>query len=221
MIKDFPMPAVHNAGWPFIAAFFALTAFLGLLWAPLGWIGLFLSGWCIYFFRDPNRIVPEKAGIVVAPADGIVSKISSCALPKELEMGEGERLKISIFLNVFDVHVTRMPAAGRVKKIFYFPGLFLNASLDKSSELNERYATALDLDEGGDLVVVQIAGLIARRIKNDLVENMKINRGDRFGIIRFGSRVDIYLPEDYEVSILEGQRMIGGETIVGQLKNKI
>jgi phosphatidylserine decarboxylase len=191
-----------------------VSSILGLLWWPLGFIGLLLSGWCVYFFRDPERVVPVRPGVIVAPADGMIANIGPAPLPKELEMGDQVRTRISIFLNIFDVHVTRMPAKGKVSKIFYFPGLFLNASLDKASELNERYATALDIGEGENLVVVQIAGLIARRIKNDLLENMSVDQGERFGIIRFGSRVDVYLPQGMDALVLEGQRTIGGETVI-------
>jgi phosphatidylserine decarboxylase len=212
-MKDFRIP-IHPAGWPIIAAFFAVSSILGLLWWPLGFIGLLLSGWCVYFFRDPERVVPVRPGVIVAPADGMIANIGPAPLPKELEMGDQVRTRISIFLNIFDVHVTRMPAKGKVSKIFYFPGLFLNASLDKASELNERYATALDIGEGENLVVVQIAGLIARRIKNDLLENMSVDQGERFGIIRFGSRVDVYLPQGMDALVLEGQRTIGGETVI-------
>ncbi len=212
-MKDVRIP-VHSAGWPFIAGFFGISAILGLLYAPLGFFGLVLSSWCLYFFRDPERVTPMRPNLIIAPADGIISKIEQVPLPKELEIGDEMRTRVSIFLNVFDVHVTRMPAKGTVKKIFYFPGLFLNASLDKASDLNERYATSLEMEDGTDLVVVQIAGLIARRIKNDLSENAQVERGERFGIIRFGSRVDIYLPKDVEPIVLEGQRMIGGETVI-------
>ncbi len=212
-MKDFRIP-VHPEGWPFIAGFLAVSALFGIFWPSLGLFGLALSSWCIYFFRDPDRFTPARPGLIVAPADGIVAKIEQVPLPKELEIGDEVRTRVSIYLNVFDVHVTRMPAAGAVKKIFYFPGLFLRASLDKASELNERYATSLELEDGSDLVVVQIAGLIARRIKNELAEGKTVERGARFGIIRFGSRVDLYLPKDVEPLVLEGQRMIGGETVI-------
>ena len=212
-MKDFRIP-VHPEGWPFIAGALGISALLSLLWSPLGFLGLIISAWCIYFFRDPDRFTPLRPGLIVSPADGIVAKIEQAPLPKELEIGDEMRTRVSIYLNVFDVHVTRMPASGVVKKIFYFPGLFLRASLDKASELNERYATSLELQDGSDLVVVQIAGLIARRIKNELAPDMSVERGARFGIIRFGSRVDLYLPKGMEPLVLQGQRMIGGETVI-------
>jgi len=185
------------------------------LW--LTFIGLLLGLFCFYFFRDPARVAPSRPGVILAPADGRVISITSNAPPAELGLGANSRWRVSIFLSVLNVHVNRVPATGTVARIAYRHGAFLNASLDKSSEANERNAIALRLPDGQELVVVQIAGLIARRIICSLREGDSVHGGDRMGIIRFGSRTDLYLPEGVQPLVCEGQIMIGGETVVAEL----
>lgn len=210
---------IHPAGWVFIGAFAFGSLFLGMFWEPLLWIGLVLTAWCVYFFRDPPRVTPTRDGLIVSPADGIVSKIAKVIPPPELDIGMMERTRISIFLNVFDVHVNRIPAAGRIMKLHYYKGLFVNASLDKASDDNERQLVKLMTEEGKDMGFVQIAGLVARRIVCDLKEGQTVTAGERFGIIRFGSRVDVYLPEGVASLVIEGQRMTGGETVLADMKS--
>jgi len=208
---------IHRAGWPFIAAFAVVTAVLAIVWHPLGWVGLIATAWCIYFFRDPSRMVPERAGLIVSPADGRVSMITSAAPPPELGMGPAPMLRISIFLNVFNVHVNRVPAGGLVTAAVYHPGQFLNASLDKASDLNERMAVRLKLPDGREMAFVQIAGLVARRIVWTIAEGQMVQTGARYGLIRFGSRMDIYLPPEIMPLVVVGQTAIGGETVLADL----
>ena len=171
------------------------TIILSILSDFLGWMGIFLSIWCVYFFRDPERVIPKKDNVLVAPADGRILSISTELAPKNLsENKERKMKKISIFMNVFNVHVNRIPVSGRVIWLKYIPGAFLNASLDKASEKNERMISKIEIKKDVFVYVVQIAGLVARRIKCELEENQTVNIGDRFGIIRFGSRVDLYIP---------------------------
>lgn len=217
-IKSVMVP-IHPAGWMFITIFAVVSLILSILWTPLGWIGLILTGWCVYFFRDPNRITPMREGLIVSPADGIVQKICKCAPPAELDLGASERTRISIFLNVFDVHVNRIPMEGSVSKLHYNPGKFLNAALDKASEENERQSIQITTPDGLKFGVVQIAGLVARRILCDLKDGQSVKTGERFGMIRFGSRVDVYLPPDATPLVIEGQVAIGGETILADLKS--
>ncbi len=216
------IPPINNAGWPFIALFAIVTAFFGIFSGFLFWIGLLLTGFTAYFFRDPVRIVPNGENLIVSPADGVVSKIEECDPPLELDATniDGPVTRISIFLNIFDVHVQRIPANGTIKELVYRPGRFLNASLDKASEHNERSTTLIELKNGHMIGVVQIAGLIARRIINTLKEELDVKKGERYGLIRFGSRVDIYLPKGISPLVIEGQRMIGGETILANFKSK-
>lgn len=218
---DFLLPyiffPIHREGRPFIAGFAVATLLLFLLWTPLGWIGLGLTIWCALFFRDPERVVPDRAGLMISPADGVVQMIAPVPPPPELEMGTEPLTRISVFMSVFDVHVNRSPIAGRVLKIAYRPGLFLNATLDKASEDNERLSLRLDIGEGRELAVVQIAGLIARRIKWFVNEGQEIKGGERFGLIRFGSRVDVYLPNGVAPLVCIGQRAVAGETILADL----
>jgi phosphatidylserine decarboxylase len=210
---------IHKEGYPFIALF-AIGAFiLGLIWEPLGWIGVVLTLWCIYFFRDPERIVPEGDNAVIAPADGVLQQITRAAPPEELEMGASELTRLSIFMNVFNVHVNRMPVNGTVTGMHYFPGAFLNASLDKASEENERQALKITTADGQDIAMVQIAGLVARRIVTYAEKGDKAEAGHRFGIIRFGSRVDVYLPEGVNPLVAEGQTILAGETILAELNS--
>jgi phosphatidylserine decarboxylase len=209
---------IHPDGWRFIAIFAVVTLALFWLARPLGWLGLIATVWCIYFFRDPWRVTPTRDGLVVAPADGRVVSIGPAVPPPELEMGSAPMLRIGIFLNIFDVHVNRMPMAGRVRKRIHHAGKFLNASLDKASELNERMAIRLGTTAGPDIAVVQIAGLVARRIVCTIGEGQEVGAGERFGLIRFGSRTDTYLPLDWTVLVVEGQRAVGGETMLADTR---
>ena len=208
----------HPAGRPFLLgggiAALAGLAFGGWLFWPATLFCLF----CLYFFRDPARVPPPRPGLVLAPADGHIVSVIQAPPPAELGLGAAPRWRVAIFLSVLDVHVNRVPAAGTVTRIAYHPGKFLNASVDKASEENERNAIAIRLAEGGDLAVVQIAGLIARRILCDLQEGQAVETGARFGIIRFGSRTDVYLPEGVRPLVAEGQTMIGGETVIAELR---
>jgi phosphatidylserine decarboxylase len=205
---------VHPDGWRFIAIAAAVTLVLFWLAPPLGWIGVVLTLWCAYFFRDPWRVTPTREGLVIAPADGLVVAVDRLPPPKELELGEAPMTRIGIFLNVFDVHVNRIPMTGRVVKLAYRPGRFLNASLDKASEDNERMAIRLASSAGADIAVVQVAGLVARRIVCHLIEGQEVFAGQRFGLIRFGSRADVYLPSSWAPLALAGQRVVGGETVI-------
>lgn len=210
------IPPIHPEGRRFALIFFALTAIAFLLWQPLGWIGLALTLWCLWFFRDPERVAPRGSGLVIAPADGVVCQIADVELPNELGRKAGKRARVSIFMNVFDVHVNRAPAAGKITKLVYIPGKFVNASLDKASEHNERQIVAMKTDNGTELVFVQIAGLVARRIVCYLKEGQKVAAGERFGIIRFGSRVDVYLDKGSTPMVAEGMRTVAGETILAE-----
>jgi phosphatidylserine decarboxylase len=209
---------IHSDGWKFVAAFAALTIILFFLWAPLGWIGVIATLWCGYFFRDPRRVVPIRPGLIVSPADGRIVSIVPAAPPAELGLGDTPLTRIAIFLNIFDVHVNRIPIGGRITGLHYRKGLFLNASLDKASEENERMAIRLTTPEGSDIAFVQVAGLIARRIKCFLREGEEVGIGHRFGLIRFGSRVDIYLPQGWTPLVVAGQRVIGGETVLADAR---
>jgi phosphatidylserine decarboxylase len=211
------IPPMHPEGWKFVAAFAVVTAILGSFATSLLWVGLILTAWCAYFFRDPIRMVPARDGLMVSPADGLVQKIVSVIPPEALRLGTKERTRISIFLNVFDVHVNRIPLKGVVTSLKYIPGAFFNASLDKASEENERQYITLAVENGKSIGVVQIAGLVARRILCDLKEGQSVATGERLGIIRFGSRVDIYLPEGAQPLVIVGQRAVGGETILADL----
>jgi len=209
---------INREGYRFVAIFAVITALL-FLFTPdfFGWVGVILTLWCVYFFRDPDRHVPTKEGLIVSPADGVVQLIERAVPPEELGMGSDPLLRISVFLNVFNVHVNRVPLGGTVVKQVYRPGKFLNAALDKASEENERHAVHLRTDDGKDIVFVQIAGLVARRILCHLVDGQEVRTGERFGLIRFGSRTDIYLPEGVEPMVGVGQNMIGGETVIADL----
>lgn len=210
---------LHRAGWLFIALFAGVTFTLMLFSQIGGIIGIVLTGWCIYFFRNPRRVTPLMEGLVISPADGIVTKIEKATPPKELKWEKKSLTRISIFLNVFDVHVNRIPIDGIITKIHYHPGKFFNASLDKASLHNERNSLIIRTSSGQDILVVQIAGLIARRILCEVKTNQQVKAGETYGIIRFGSRVDLYLPEGINPQIVEGQRMIGGETILADLNS--
>ena len=208
---------VHRAGYPFIAGFAAATLVLFLIWAPLGWIGLGLTVWCYYFFRDPPRVTPDRAGLVVSPADGVVSGVGPAAPPEELGLGAQPRIRISVFMDVFNCHVNRAPAGGTVTRIAYRPGKFVNAALDKASADNERNGLVIALDDGREIGVVQIAGLVARRILCEVSEGAALQTGARFGMIRFGSRLDVYLPDGVAPLVAEGQTTVAGETVIADL----
>lgn len=205
---------IHPDGWRFIAGFAVLALILFWIWTPLGWLGLLLTLWCAYFFRDPWRVTPTRPGLVVSPADGTVVAADRAKPPAELALGEAPMTRIGIFLNVLDVHVNRVPLGGHVRKCAYTKGRFLNASLDKASEDNERMAIHIASTEGPDIAVVQIAGLIARRIVCELTEGQEVATGQRFGLIRFGSRADVYLPAQWMPLVVVGQRVTGGETVI-------
>jgi phosphatidylserine decarboxylase len=208
----------HPAGRPFVMS--GLIALLiGLaVGAWLIWLGLLFTLFCLYFFRDPERVTPGRAGVLVAPADGRVVATSLATPPPELGLGTDQRWKVSIFLSVLNVHVNRVPIDGVVTRIAYHHGAFVSAALDKASELNERNALAIRLADGQEIAVVQIAGLIARRILCDVREGDSVITGQRFGIIRFGSRTDLYLPAGIRPLVDIGQTMIGGETVIAELQ---
>lgn len=210
--------SIHRAGWPFIAVFAAVSLLLFTLSSALGAIGLIATAWCVYFFRDPDRLTPTRHGLIISPADGIVSDIFAAAAPGDLGLPQRPLTRISVFMNVFDVHINRAPIDGTVTAIRYRGGKFLNASLDKASEDNERNALRIDTADGTSIVVVQIAGLIARRICSWVREGQPIRVGERIGMIRFGSRVDIYLPDGVPPLVSRGQRCIGGETVIADLR---
>jgi phosphatidylserine decarboxylase len=208
----------HPAGRPFIYGGLGVAVLGGwLLGGWLFWLGLLFTLFCLYFFRDPTRVQPERENLVLAPADGRVVSVMPAVPPEELGLGPAPRWRVAIFLSVLDVHVNRVPADGTVTRISYRHGKYLNASLDKASVDNERNAIALKLPDGRDMAVVQIAGLIARRILCHVREGDSVQAGERFGIIRFGSRTDLYLPEGVRPLVAEGQTMIGGETVIADL----
>lgn len=208
---------INSAGWPFIALFAVIALALGYLAEPLGWVGLVLTLWCVYFFRDPDRVTPTRPGLVIAPADGRVCLIDEAVPPVELEMGDEARPRVCIFMNVFNVHVNRAPMDGTITKIAYRPGKFFNAELDKASEHNERMSLAMQTATGQSIAFVQIAGLVARRILCQVKEGEHLQAGQRFGLIRFGSRVDVYLPKGTQPFMAVGQLTTAGETVIADL----
>ena len=209
---------IHREGWRFIAIFAAVTLlFFWVGFQPVGWLGVVLTLWCAYFFRDPERVTPLQEGLVISPADGRVSAIEEVIPPPELDLPREPMTRISIFMNVFDVHVNRSPIAARISKLTYVPGLFLNAELDKASEDNERQALTLALADDTKIGVVQIAGLVARRIVKFTSEGESLQVGQRFGLIRFGSRVDVYLPKSVAVLACLNQRAVAGETVLADM----
>lgn len=215
--RTFLLPNIHNEGWRFVGIFAAITALLAIIWEPLGWIGVVLTVWCYYFFRDPERVTPDIKNVVVSPADGTVQMIAKVQAPEELGMGKKEFTRVSIFMSVFNVHVNRSPAEGKITKAVYVPGKFLNATLDKASKDNERQLLAMKTSCGKDICFVQIAGLVARRIVCDATVGQEYKAGERFGMIRFGSRLDVYLPEGVEPQVALGQTMVAGESIIARL----
>ena len=222
MKNTFPSLALHPAGRPFVLGFAGITCLLAFIDSTVFFIGLVLTAWCFYFFRDPTRITPTRPGVLVSPADGKVVSIQSVIPDPEFCLGDSPRTRISIFLNIFDVHVNRIPAEGTIIARRYRPGKFFNASLDKASVDNERMALTIKLTgdhphTGKTICVVQIAGLIARRILCDAQEQQQVKTGAHFGIIRFGSRAEVYLPEGVSPLVSIGQYMIGGETVLADL----
>lgn len=213
MLSTFIKP-MHPEGRKFVAIAAAITLVLFLIWDPLGWIGLGLTIWVYYFFRDPHRFTPMRPGLFVSPADGVVSMIEPAVPPVELGLGTLPMTRISVFMSVFNCHVNRIPHEGRITAVAYREGKFLNASLDKASEDNERNGIAVETAEGLRYGVVQIAGLVARRILCWSTVGQGMARGERFGLIRFGSRLDVYLPEGVVPLVLVGQTMVAGETVL-------
>ncbi len=206
---------IHKEGYPFIAGFFVVSLILGWLWGPLFWIGLVLTVWCIYFYRDPERVTPMDDALVISPADGKVSFVGPALPPAELGLGDEPLTRVSVFMNVFSVHINRAPVRGRIGKIVHRPGKFLNAELDKASAENERSSMLIESPRG-PIGVVQIAGLVARRILCWSSENDELSVGERFGLIRFGSRVDVYLPEGASARVAVGQTAVAGETVLAE-----
>jgi phosphatidylserine decarboxylase len=211
------IPPIHPEGHLFIGGFALVSLFLFWLWTPLGWIGAGLTVWCALFFRDPVRVTPVREGIVVSPADGRVSMVVQAVPPAELGLGDKPLPRISIFMSVFNCHVNRSPVAGRVDRIAYRPGKFLNADLDKASEDNERNSLVISTP-AGRIGVIQIAGLVARRIVSFVKEGQVLGAGERFGLIRFGSRLDVFLPEGAKALVSEGQTAIAGETVLADFQ---
>ncbi|WP_304945442.1 phosphatidylserine decarboxylase [Paenirhodobacter ferrireducens] len=216
MLSTFIKP-MHPEGRKFVAIFAGITLVLFLIWGPLGWLGTGLTVWCYYFFRDPVRVTPAREGLMVSPADGVVSLLEPAVPPAELGLGDAPMTRVSVFMSVFNCHVNRLPLAGRITRIAYRPGKFLNASLDKASSDNERNGLAVETADGRRYGVVQIAGLVARRILCEVKEGQALMTGARFGLIRFGSRLDIYLPEGVNPLVCIGQTMVAGETVIADL----
>ena len=204
---------IHPAGWPFIAGGLVVAVLLGLLFAPLSWLALLVTAWMVYFFRDPPRVTPQGDDLVVSPADGVIQAITARRPPPELDLGDAPRTCISVFLNIFDVHVNRAPVGGRITRLAHHPGKFLSAAQDKASEDNERQSLRIETAQGDVYGLVQIAGLIARRIVCAVSEGDVVAAGQRVGLIRFGSRCDVYLPDGCAPLVVVGQRAIAGETV--------
>jgi len=212
--------AIHREGYIFIIIFAAATFVLASFSITLGWIGGICTVWCAYFFRNPERMTPLGDNLVISAADGVVQAIKEVSPPAELDMGDEDMIRVSVFLNIFNVHINRLPADGKILSLQYHPGKFFNASLEKASVHNERQSVLMETKNGTKLGFVQIAGLIARRIVCDLEEEQEVLAGGRYGLIRFGSRVDIYLPLKTAILVTEGQTCVGGETIVADLGMK-
>jgi len=205
---------INREGYRFIAIFVLATIILFWIADPLGWLGVILTCWCVYFFRDPERTTPIRDGLIISPADGVVQSIELAVPPEELGMGGEARQRIAVFMNVFNVHVNRIPINGEITAVSYRPGRFFNASLDKASTDNERQAIRMTTSMGQDIAFVQIAGLVARRIVCGLYEGQRVRAGERFGMIRFGSRVDVYLDEGTQPLVAVGQTAVAGETVL-------
>ena len=209
---------INAEGYPFIGTFALASLVLMWLWSPLGWLGVGATIWCVYFFRDPPRVTPLREGLVIAPADGRVNRIANAVPPTELALGDRPVPRISIFMSVFDCHVNRSPVSGRIDRMAYRPGRFVNADLDKASEDNERNCLVIRTANGTELGIVQIAGLVARRIVPFVRPGTSVAAGERIGMIRFGSRVDLYLPEGVRPLAAEGQTTVAGETVIADLR---
>ncbi len=218
VMSSFLVP-VHREGWRFIGIVLAAGFLLSWLWAPLWWLSVLLAGAIAYFFRDPPRVTPVREGLVIAPGDGLVAAVKSVRPPMELGLGPQERVRVSIFLSVLDVHINRAPVSGAVARASHVPGIFVNAAKADASEVNERRATIIRMSDGVEIAVVQIAGLIARRIVPFVQEGDNLAVGQRIGLIRFGSRVDVYLPPDHHALVAVGQFAVGGETVLADLKS--
>jgi len=212
-VKSVMVP-VHPEGYRFAAIFAVLGILLWWLWAPLGFVGVVLTVWCLYFFRNPERHTPTRQGLVISPADGVVQLIKTVVPPPELELGDTPRTRISIFMNVFNVHINRSPMDGTITRKVYTPGAFVNATLDKASEDNERMSLCLETSTGKTIAFVQIAGLVAQRILSFVEEGDSLQAGERFGLIRFGSRVDVYLDDGMVPLVSVGQLAVAGETVI-------
>lgn len=211
---------IHKEGYIFVALFAIVTFVFASFSTTLGWIGGICTAWCAYFFRNPERMTPVGDDLVISAADGVVTSVAETVPPAELNMGDQEMIRVSVFLSVFNVHINRIPASGKILALHYHPGKFLNASLDKASVHNERQSVLMETKSGVKLAFVQIAGLIARRIVCDLEEEQEVQSGQRYGLIRFGSRADIYLPLKTAIMVTEGQTCIAGETVIADLKMK-
>ena len=218
MLGTFIKP-MHREGIRFVAIFALITVFLFWIAPFLGWIGVGLTIWCYYFFRDPRRTTPTRPGLVVSPADGVISLIEKAVPPAELGMADEALTRVSVFMNVFNCHVNRTPVGGTIKSIAYRPGKFFNASLDKASTDNERNSLCIEMEDGRQIAVVQIAGLVARRIVSFVETGQSLQTGERFGLIRFGSRLDVYLPDGVEPLVCLGQTMVAGETVLADFQS--
>lgn len=216
VMSSFLVP-VHREGWKFIGIVLAVGFVLSWIWSTFWWLGVILAGFIAYFFRDPPRVTPVREGLIVSPGDGLVSAIRSIRPPMELGLGPEERIRVSIFLSVLDVHVNRAPVSGTVARASHIPGIFVNAAKADASEVNERRAMIIRTAMGTEIAVVQIAGLIARRIVPFVAEGDALTVGQRIGLIRFGSRLDVYLPPGKEALVALGQYAIGGETVLADL----
>ncbi len=219
MLGTFIKP-MHPEGRKFVAIFAAISVISYLVLPFLGWIGVGLTVWCYYFFRDPQRTTPTREGLIISPADGVVSLIEKAVPPAELGMADAPLTRVSVFMNVFNCHVNRAPIAGKVTAVAYRPGKFFNASLDKASADNERNSLCIEMADGRQIAVVQIAGLVARRIVCFVTTGAALDTGERFGLIRFGSRVDVYLPDGVAPLVTVGQGTIAGETVLADLTSQ-
>lgn len=218
MLKIVAVP-MHKEGRKFVAIFAAIALALSFVWMPLFWLGLGVTIWCYYFFRDPVRVIPQQEGLVLSPADGIVSLIQEITPSPDLGLGDAPLTRVSVFMNVFNCHINRAPIAGKVTHVAYHHGKFLNASLDKASIHNERNSITIEAEDGTRIGVVQIAGLVARRIVCFVKPGSLLAVGHRFGLIRFGSRLDIYLPKGVSPLVAVGQTAVAGETVLADLKD--
>jgi len=212
---------IHREGHKFVGVFAVITFLLFLTGIDfLVFVGVVLTAWCAYFFRDPERVTPNREGLVIAPADGVVQSVKDSVPPVELDMGSETCTRVTIFMNVFDVHVNRVPVNGKIVRQAYTPGKYLNASLEKACEDNERHAIMMETTSGNNIAFVQIAGLVARRILCWAEDGNEMKAGERFGLIRFGSRVDVYLPKGVNSLVAVGQRAIAGETVIANEKGR-